>query len=222
MTSCFSSFGEDVVLLGILQRAGWLLDRDLLSDKKFYIDIGCYHPINHSNTYLFYKLGWNGILIDPNNSFASEISKERPRDLFINAAITDREDEQTFYFFSEGASSNTMDKKFAEWISTTQNVNARSIQVKSYKLDHIVESCNVQNIFLLNIDVEGLDKTIIQSYSWKVRPTFIVIEDWDRDTKRSDPEIEKFLSDKEYEKLCNLYLSSIYIDKRTEIYKVLS
>ena len=32
--------------------------------KGVYLDIGCYHPINGSNTYLLYKKGWNGINID--------------------------------------------------------------------------------------------------------------------------------------------------------------
>ena len=32
--------------------------------KRFYVDIGCGHPIKNNNTYLFIKKGWNGINID--------------------------------------------------------------------------------------------------------------------------------------------------------------
>ena len=30
----------------------------------FYVDVGCFHPKKHSNTYLLYKRGWSGINID--------------------------------------------------------------------------------------------------------------------------------------------------------------
>lgn len=217
------SFGEDIVLLALINRAGWILNKDIANGCKKYIDIGCYHPINHSNTYMFYKqFGWDGILIDPNDSFREAIHQERPRDVFVNAAITDSNGERPFFFFSEGASSNTMDEKFAEWISTSQNVNASCRNIRTYTLDSIIELYNITELFLINIDAEGSDKTIIKSYSWRVRPVFVIIEDWDHETKRSDPEIEKILSDNGYEKMANLYLSSIYLDRNTDIFKALS
>ena len=35
-------------------------------DKKngFYIDVGCFHPLDRNNTYLLYKKNWRGINID--------------------------------------------------------------------------------------------------------------------------------------------------------------
>ena len=51
----FSQFGEDRILNEIF-----------ISSKTngFYVDVGCYHPIKHSNTYRFHKKGWSGINID--------------------------------------------------------------------------------------------------------------------------------------------------------------
>ena len=34
------------------------------SKKGFYVDIGCYHPTFHNNTYLLNKKGWKGINVD--------------------------------------------------------------------------------------------------------------------------------------------------------------
>ena len=50
----FSQFGEDK----------WLVDNVELPAKGFYVDVGAGNPINLSNSYLFEKLGWNGLLID--------------------------------------------------------------------------------------------------------------------------------------------------------------
>ena len=33
-------------------------------DNGFYVDVGCYHPIEMNNTYLLYKKNWKGINID--------------------------------------------------------------------------------------------------------------------------------------------------------------
>jgi len=53
-TGYYSQFGEDQIL-----------DKLLPEKKGFFLDIGAGRPIRYSNTYLFYKRGWNGILIDP-------------------------------------------------------------------------------------------------------------------------------------------------------------
>ena len=42
----YSQFGEDKVLNEILK---------ININKGFYVDVGCYHPKKHSNTYLLYK-----------------------------------------------------------------------------------------------------------------------------------------------------------------------
>ena len=33
-------------------------------NNGFYVDVGCYHPIEMNNTYLLYKKNWTGINID--------------------------------------------------------------------------------------------------------------------------------------------------------------
>ena len=36
--------------------------------KGFYLDIGCFHPIMYSNTFLLFNKGWSGINIDLNQT----------------------------------------------------------------------------------------------------------------------------------------------------------
>ena len=49
----YSQEGEDIFLRKIFNKK-----------KGFYVDVGCYHPLDGSNTYLLYKKGWNGINLD--------------------------------------------------------------------------------------------------------------------------------------------------------------
>ena len=55
-----------------------------------YIDIGALHPTFDSVTRAFYDRGWSGINIEPIQDFYNAICQERPRDINLNIAISDR------------------------------------------------------------------------------------------------------------------------------------
>ena len=46
-----SQFGEDKFLMDLFKK----------EYKGKYLDLGCFHPTKHNNTYLLYKNGWRGI-----------------------------------------------------------------------------------------------------------------------------------------------------------------
>jgi hypothetical protein len=52
-----------------------------------YLDIGAAHPVQHSNTYLFYVRGWRGICVEPNPEFYALYKTYRPRDTALNVGI---------------------------------------------------------------------------------------------------------------------------------------
>ena len=70
----YGEFAEDV-----------LIDRILKSIKNgVYIDVGCYHPIELSNTALLYNKGWNGMNIDLNQFKKNTDSKNDKEDNFAS------------------------------------------------------------------------------------------------------------------------------------------
>ncbi|MCW5198180.1 hypothetical protein VU06_00335 [Desulfobulbus sp. F3] len=81
--------------------------------KGFYIDIGAHHPKRFSNTFYFYRQGWHGINIDAMPRSMELFNKIRPRDINIEAAISDEKVELTYYMFDEPAL-NTLSKESAE------------------------------------------------------------------------------------------------------------
>ena len=48
-----SQFGEDRKIISLFQK----------NKRGLYLDIGCFHPVRQSNTYLMYKFGWKGVNI---------------------------------------------------------------------------------------------------------------------------------------------------------------
>ena len=66
--------------------------------KGKFVDIGCFHPVRHNNTYAMYKLGWRGINIDLNPLTIELFNFCRRGDININSAISDVEEIKKLYF----------------------------------------------------------------------------------------------------------------------------
>lgn len=50
---------------------------ELLGDSGTFLDIGCAHPVDRSNSYFLEKLGWTGWLVDISNAHEAEIKRTR-------------------------------------------------------------------------------------------------------------------------------------------------
>lgn len=151
-----SQFGEDKFLLTILPKKG------------IYVDIGCYHPHLYSNTYRLYKKGWEGVAVDPNPDMKALWRIFRPRDRFLNAAVGSGKD-ITYYRYQDGAYNG-----FERLNKPVKD----QVQIKTIPLSQLIPS---GTIHFLNVDAEGMDKEILQSYDWKTKPQVIAVEGDDSD-----------------------------------------
>lgn len=70
----YSGGQQDIFVLSVLG----------INSPGTFVDIGCKEPINHSNTALLEKYGWNGIGIDINN-YSIEWKYQRPNSRFIQS-----------------------------------------------------------------------------------------------------------------------------------------
>lgn len=160
----YSQFGEDIIVQSLCK-----------DPQGFYIDVGTYHPILYSNTYALYTKGWHGLVIDPNVSLQPLYRWIRPRDTFVPVGVG-HEESATYYLFSDGAY-NTFNAESAARYKTLSWLRSRgSVTSRIVSLSHIVRTHHVQKIGFLNIDVEGNDLTVLESYDWSVRPKIISIE----------------------------------------------
>lgn len=206
----FSVHGEDLVTTELLWRSG----RDV--QRGFYVDIGAYHPWNASNTAALYLQGWSGIAVDPNPYMAALFRNERPRDVFVEAAVAEEEGTGTFYSFGPSASSSTLDPDWAESVVRTQNIdveeelNVRTITLSGLLDLHLPAGTTID---LLNVDVEGLDYTVLQSNNWDLyRPSLVAVEEYEMDLgdPASSP-IYQFLTARGYTLASRTVLTNFYV-----------
>jgi FkbM family methyltransferase len=169
-TKIFSQEGEDMIL-----------NRYYDSKKNgFYIDIGAHHPIRFSNTYLFYKKGWNGVNIDAMPGSMILFNKLRPRDKNIEQAISKNQENLTFYIYKEKAL-NTFSKDLVNYRDSLNiGCNAeKHTTISTKRLDDVLSEILPKNqiIDFMTIDVEGYDLEVLQSNNWLLfKPRLILIE----------------------------------------------
>jgi FkbM family methyltransferase len=166
----YSQEGEDLII-----------DRILNSTKKgFYIDIGAHHPFRFSNTYKFYKKGWNGINIDAMPGSMRIFRQVRPRDINVECGISKNEEILKYYIFNDKAL-NTFSITEAQSKNNHENYKIiKILEIETKPLSKILETYLKPNtkIDFLTIDVEGLDIEVLESFDLdKYKIPYILIED---------------------------------------------
>ena len=176
-------------------------------DKKYkgkFVDIGCFHPTRHNNTYTMYKSGWHGINIDLNPLTIELFNFARVKDININAAISDQEETKTLYFVDELNTQNTLEANHLSFLKNHHNLKEEEIseqEVKTKKLDKILDSYNFNDIDFMNIDVEGHELKILNSIDFsKYKIKFICIEmiDHNDQSKIVNEELNAILERNDY------------------------
>lgn len=189
----FSQEGEDLILERIFQD----------QNRGIYVDIGAHHPFRYSNTFKFYLKGWYGINIDAMPDSMNMFNKFRPRDINIEAAVSDKKETLFFYIFNDLAL-NTFDAEVVKLYDNDKNFQlVEKKKIETQKLSDILENYlkNNEQIDFMNIDVEGLDLSVLHSNNWqKFKPLVILIEILNIDSiiDIQHHEIYKYLYDKDY------------------------
>ena len=162
----YSMYGEDLIVEKFFKK------------KKigFYVDVGCYHPIDGNNTHLLHKRGWFGINIDVNELSVELFNKVRKKDHNVNVAISNKSKKIELYYRKKINMLNTVDKKFAK-IYFKKGFSTKSI--KSNTLNSILKNSKFKNkkIDFLNLDIEGNELNALKSIDFKkYNPKLICIE----------------------------------------------
>lgn len=206
----FAQAGEDLVVSFIFKYLG--------QSQPTYIDIGANDPIKSSNTYLFYRYGCRGILVEPNPDLIPALERERPGDTVLNIGIGPKNETADYYRLNEPGW-NTFVKEEAE--QAVRNSGGYGYIKEVVKLplvninDVLARHFGGRTPDFFSVDVEGLDLAILKSLDWtKHRPKVLCVETLSVGTTQELPATGQFLAEVGYVARGSTFVNTIFVDKK--------
>ena len=212
----FSQSGEDSIVRYILNTCG------IAPSDIRYLDLGANHAVHLSNTYSFYLSGARGVLVDANPVLAKELAEKRPGDKVVNRCISDVPGTKLDFYIMSGDGLSTLDYEAAQgFIRENPSLSIeRTESVESVTIDELISEYFPDKApELMNIDVEGMEMTILKSIDFtKFRPMMIICEMIGYrnglTVGEKDQDILSFMKSAGYEEFAFTGINSIFIDGR--------
>lgn len=160
----FAQHGEDLIIHRLLFKV-------LRLDPKkahWYVDVGAYHPFDHSMTAHLHLLGWQGMAFDVSRTSEAAFSRWRPATSFIRAAVGDGSavevEARGIFYGDAGITSRTFASNKIE-------------SQKTIRISEALDEADVENIEFLSIDVEGAESAVLRGLDFaRHRPVLIAVE----------------------------------------------
>jgi|3_EtaG_2_1085321.scaffolds.fasta_scaffold03675_4 FkbM family methyltransferase len=164
----YGQHGEDAVI------------SSLFSDdyKGYFIEVGALEGIRFSNSYVFEKAGWEGVVIEAHPDYFELLKKNRNCSCVWAAAGDDDKSECIFYANFRGSLSTlnkTIDfSKYRKYwgkgkAKRIEGFSNGEISVPMAKLDTIIENNlpNSRDIDLISIDIDGSETIALKAFDIK-------------------------------------------------------
>jgi FkbM family methyltransferase len=205
----YAQHAEDIVLWDLL--FAWLGVH-----RATYLDVGAYHPVRSSNTYLFYERDCQGVLVEPNPALWEALARVRPRDVLIRGGIgiDGKDSEADYYVISGDGQLNTFSKEVAESLaarSAGRHTVQKVLRLPLLDINGLMQKHWGAAPNLLSIDTEGLELPILRSIDWKrYRPGVVCVETG----RNANPVIQKLMTAQGYDVRGGTFINTIFVDRR--------
>lgn len=162
-TVSFSSCGEDMVIRHLLGTT---------AGEGFYLDVGAWHPTQASNTYHFYRLGWNGITVEPQPSYHELHRRVRPRDISLQVSIGDSCRTDVLRIPASGSAMAGFDPLYGH--DDVVKIDTKVVTLSALLTEYLPQHLGID---FMSIDVEGAELEVLASNDWsRWRPRVICVE----------------------------------------------
>jgi FkbM family methyltransferase len=183
--------------------------------EGFYIDIGANDGMRSSNTYLFEKIGWKGICIEPIPDLFKVLTENRKCDCY-NVAISDKNNEDVEFIRAAGVEAlsglkNEMTEFHKERI-VREKGEIQIIKVKTITFDELMSyHQNIDYIDFLSIDVEGAEMSILKAIDFKKYKFGLITVENNEEIPGDGERMKKYMFEKGYKLLTNLPWDMVFV-----------
>jgi FkbM family methyltransferase len=163
-----AQFGEDRILDQVFR------DRT----HGYCVEVGAYDGRTGSATLLFENRGWQCLLVEPIPGCVAEIRGYRR--CFVKHCAASSEEGETTFFVADGVeqmSTLELDRGHHRWIRDVGGT-VREIQVRTARLDDLLDEVGFCEVQFITIDVEGHELAVLQGLSLdRFNPRIVILEE---------------------------------------------
>lgn len=160
-----------------------------------YLDIGCNNYLLYNNTYLFYKNGASGVLIEANPDFGEILKQKRPRDVLISAGCASKDLESMRYYKTNRAGYNTFIESIAKTYAQRGIEITETINVPVYGINNILRKYYPDgHIDYMSIDIEGMGEEVLFAINFDEFNIDVILAEMEFDTDFSREVYSKLIN----------------------------
>jgi FkbM family methyltransferase len=137
-----------------------------------YIDVGANHPSDISNTYLLYRNGFQGIIVEPNQELIGLFRRFRKKDIALMIGCSNMNTILPFHISKTPVLSSFSNDR--------QDLNIfKTHYLPVMQLDAAVLNIPFDFISLLSIDVEGLNYEVLEGSKQCIERSLLICIEYD-------------------------------------------
>src|SRR5262249_42306816 len=131
----------------------------------------------HSTTKLFSLRGWRGVNIEPNPHFFRLLCQSRPRDVNLQAAVSDRSGKAKYYEVIDSLTESTLSPDRARAVRDSGRP-VREEEIDTLPMAEILHRhVGDRPIDFMSIDVEGHERAVLSTADFtRWRPRVLIVE----------------------------------------------
>lgn len=209
--SGYSQFGEDASVASYMRVIG--------RSCRHYLDIGANDPVLHSNSYLFYRDGGSGVLVEANPVIARRIRRKRPRDIVVNKGVVPEGSGTMQLHVMDMDGLSTLSEEWRETVAEeglAAEANVVTVSVIGIN-DLLFQHSPGKQIDFASLDIEGMDFKVLQAWDFdRWRPYLFCIETANVSGKgyRRNEDFGALMESRGYSPLFNTFANTIFADMR--------
>jgi len=193
----YSQYSEDLFLMEQLP--------NISPKNSIYIEVGANQPTQISNTYLFYRKGFHGIVIEPNREMTNLFRRFRPNDIHLEIGCSNINGILKF--------KNSTSSVLSGFTDDIKEMKGQSSWVPILTVDEIwCDAGEKQIVFLLSIDTEGFDLNVIKGARETLKHTICAIIETSENDK---DEIQEIMQAEGFKLIKKTECNCIYLNEET-------
>jgi len=153
----------------------WII-RDFFKGKRdgIFVDVGANRYKRFNNTYyLDIVLGWSGLAIEPQQKFAREYARFRPRTTFVPLFVSDTSNRDAVLYVPPIDLAASATRTFAQ----SYGGSATAMPVRTTSLDDVLERSRITHVDFLTMDIELAEPRALAGFSiQRYRPALACVE----------------------------------------------